>query len=232
MIIIKIKHSRISGNYKYMKSSIISFILIITTILAYSQSGQDYMLIMVKQKKEFRASQTEQDFQELANNFESIANANTDKWHPLYYAAFCYINMSFTTNSPEIKDSYLDDAQTFIDKALEIYPEESELFVLQGLLYQGRIQIDPAKRGRSFAGKAQKALKKAKELNPENPRAYYLLGMNALHTPKSVGGGPKSACPLFKTAIAKFEKNIPEHVLSPTWGGERNQKLYSENCLK
>ena len=215
-----------------MKTSIISFVLIFTSIFVYSQSGQDYTLNMVKQKKAFRMTETEQGFQELANNFESIANANTDKWHPHYYTAFCYINMSFTTKSPDKKDPYLDKAQSFIDKGLEIYPEESELFVLQGLLYQGRIQIDPTKRGRSFSGKAQKALKKAKEFNPNNPRAYYLLGMNALHTPESIGGGLEVACPLLKTAIEKFDKNVPEHVLSPTWGGERNQQLYSENCLE
>jgi len=215
-----------------MKSSIVSFILILTTIFAYSQSGQDYMLNMVKQKKAFRTTNTEQGFQELANNFESIANTNIDKWHPLYYAAFCYINMSFTTKEPGKRDPYLDKAQVFIDKSLEIYPEESELFVLQGLLYQGRIQIDPTKRGRNFSGKAQKALKKAKEYNPDNPRTYYLLGMNALHAPESFGGGSEAACPLFKTAIEKFENNVPENVLSPTWGGDRNQQLYSENCLE
>jgi len=51
--------------------------------------------------------------------------------------------MSFVGKVNEKKDTNLDNAQRFIEKALEIYPEESELWVLQGLIYQGRIQIDP-----------------------------------------------------------------------------------------
>jgi tetratricopeptide (TPR) repeat protein len=215
-----------------MKKGFISFLLILVVLSAFPQDDQDYMMMMVKQKKAFKMAATEKDFQDLAGNFERIANAEIDKWHPLYYAAFCYLNMSFMGKVNEKKDADLDKAQQMIDKALEIYPEESELWVLQGLLYQGRIQIDPMKRGKDFSAKAGQALKKAKEFNPDNPRAYYLLGLNILHTPKVMGGGAEAACPLFKQASEKFVKHIPENVLSPTWGGEENDKLYNEHCLK
>ncbi|MBL7103786.1 MAG: hypothetical protein ISS18_05600 [Bacteroidales bacterium] len=213
-----------------MKTTIISLFLIMATVFVYSQTEQDYMMIMVKQKKAFKMAQTEKDFQDLANSFERIANTETDKWHPLYYAAFCYINLSFVSEGSDKKDSYLDKAQTFIDKAIEIYPEESELFVLQGLLYQGRIQIDPETRGRNYSMKAGEALNQAKKFNPDNPRAYYLLGMNVLHIPEAFGGGIKAACPLFKTAMEKYRTTVPDHVLSPTWGGEQNQQQYAQNC--
>jgi tetratricopeptide (TPR) repeat protein len=215
-----------------MLKSIISILFILLAAFAFPQDNDDYMTVMVKQKKAFRMAVTEKDFQDLANSFERIANYNIDQWHPLYYAAFSYINMSFVSKVNENKDADLDKSQTFIDKGLEIYPEESELWVLQGLLYQGRIQIDPIKRGKEFSTKAAQALKKAKEFNPENPRAYYLLGLNVLHTPKAIGGGTEAACPIFKQANEKFIKYVPEHVLSPTWGGEENDKLYNENCLK
>lgn len=195
-----------------------------------AQDESSYMMIMVKHKKSFKMARTEQDFQNLANSFERIANAETDQWHPLYYSALCYINMSFVNEDNEQKDAYLDKAQTFIDKALEIYPDESEILVLQALLYQGKIQIDPAGRGMTYSAKANEQLNAARELNPDNPRAYYLLGLNVLHTPAAFGGGPDAACPLFKTAVEKFNSAVPENVLAPTWGGERNQSLYSQNC--
>lgn len=215
-----------------MKHGIISILIVLIASLAFPQHEEDYMMVMVKQKKAFKMAVTEKDFQDLADNFERIANTEIDKWHPLYYAAFCYLNMSFVGKEIEKKDRDLDNAQKFIDKGLEIYPEESELWVLQGLLYQGRIQIDPVKRGKEFSTKANQALKKAKEFNPENPRAYYLLGLNVLHTPKAIGGGAEAACPFFKQANEKFSKYIPENVLSPTWGGEENDKKYNENCIK
>jgi len=210
----------------------IASLLIIQSLLAFAQAENEYVQVMVNQKKAIKMAATEKDFQDLADNFERISTTATDKWHPLYYAAFCSINKSFVAKDAEVKDNGLDQAQKFIEKALEIYPEESELWVLQGLLYQGRIQIDPMKRGREYSQKANQVLNKARTFNPENPRAHYLLGLNTLHTPKAFGGGPETACPLFKTANEKFAKHIPDHVLSPTWGGEECEKQYNGNCLK
>jgi len=213
-----------------MKKTITIILILLISVSAFSQNNQDYMMVMVKQKKSFRMARTIEDFQGLADNFERVANANTDQWHPLYYGAFCYINMSFIEKVGEKKDGHLDKAQELVNKAIEIYPEESELFVLQGLLYQGRLQIDPATRGREYSTKATNAFNKAKEFNLDNPRAYYLLGMNILHTPKSMGGGAATACPIIEKAKEKFKEDVPDHVLSPTWGGEENQELYNKNC--
>ena len=204
--------------------------LILITLVSFSQYNSEYITIMVKQKKALRMSTTVPDLQVLANNFERISNAESDKWHPLYYASFCYVNMSFLSKDVEKMDEYLDKAQEFINKAFEIYPEESELFVLQGLLYQGRMQVNPSERVQENIVLAGEALNKARSFNPENPRVYYMIGLNLLYSPQSIGGGPEAACPFFQTAIEKYADNIPEHVLSPTWGGEENHKRYYKYC--
>ena len=116
-----------------MKKTIGLILLLLITLVSFSQYGGDYMMIMVKQKKAIRMAATVPALQDLANNFERISNAESDKWHPLYYAAFCYVNMSFLTKEPATKDEYLDKAQYFIDKAIEIYPEESEYAVRSAL---------------------------------------------------------------------------------------------------
>lgn len=205
-------------------------LLLLITLGSFSQYSSEYMTIMVKQKKALRVSTTVPSLQELANNFERIANAETDQWHPLYYAAFCYENMSFLSKDTTLKDEYLDKAQYFIDKAMEIYPEESELFVLQGLLYQGRMQVNLNERFQKNLVLAGEALNKALSYNAENPRAYYLLGLNFLYSPESIGGGAEGACPFFQTAIEKFSESIPEHVLSPSWGGEENYNRFNKYC--
>jgi tetratricopeptide (TPR) repeat protein len=200
--------------------------------IAYPQVSSDYVMMMTNQKQALNSAVTEKDFAELAVNFERIANSATDKWHPLYYAALCFINKSFVGADNAAKDADLDNAQNFVEKALEINPEESEILVLQGLIYQGRIQIDPIKRGKDFSLKANLVLKKAAEIDPENPRAYYLQGLNILHTPKMFGGGLEAACPLFEKANEKFAKHIPANILSPSWGGEECANLYQEKCHK
>jgi hypothetical protein len=45
-----------------------------------------------------------------------------------------------------------------------------------------------------------------------------------------MGGGPDNACPLFEKAQKKFRNNIPQNVLSPTWGGEENDRMYRKHC--
>ncbi|MCB0804690.1 MAG: hypothetical protein KDC05_02775 [Bacteroidales bacterium] len=213
-----------------MKKSVFLSVMIFFNAILFAQDGSDYMNIMVKQKNAFRMTHTVDGFQSLANDYERIANAEIDKWQPLYYAALCYLNMSFITDDLDKVDGYLDSAQPFIDRALEIYPDESELHVLQGMLYQARIKVDAAGRGMQYSMKATEELNKAKEYNRDNPRVYYLLGMNVLHTPESFGGGAEAACPYFKKADQLFKSYVPENVLSPTWGPERNQQLLSSNC--
>ena len=211
-----------------MKQTVLFVFLFSFGISCFSQG--DYMNVMVRQKNAFKMSHSVDDFQSLANAYERIANAESDKWHPLYFAALCYLNMSFITDNMEQVDAYLDKAQPFIDKAMEIYPDESELHVLQGMLYQARIKVDPAGRGMNYSMKANEELNRAREYNPDNPRVYYLLGMNVLHTPETFGGGAQAACPLFEKAHEKFETYVPDHVLSPTWGAERNFALLRQHC--
>ena len=213
-----------------MKTTIAVFLLFLTSLFTYSQYGQDYIMNMVNQQKALRMANTIPALQGLANNYERISNAESDKWHPLYYASLCNIYMSFKSSDAQIKDEYLSKAQIFLDKAFELYPDESELFVLQGFIYQAMLQVNPNERGREFFVLAGDALNEAKQLNPENPRVYYLIGVNLLNAPESVGGGTEAACEFFQTAAEKFPNYTPQHVLSPTWGGEENQKRYSKYC--
>ncbi|MFU8844569.1 MAG: hypothetical protein ACNA7V_12270 [Bacteroidales bacterium] len=199
-------------------------------LAAQAQQENNYVMVMVQHKKSLNLARNLSDFQNLADSFERIARAETHQWHPLYYAALCYINMSIVNEKPESSQDYLDQAQVLIDRALKIYPDESELFVLQALLYQGRIRADQTGQGREFLIRAGTALDKAKSFNPDNPRIYYLMGLNLLFLPEAAGGGAVVACPMFITATEKFGKEQPSHVLSPTWGGERNEQFLTQYC--
>ena len=213
-----------------MKKTIGLILIFLTTLVSYSQYGKDYIMVMVNQQKAMSMAKTVPAMQDVASNFERISNSETDKWHPLYYTSLCYIYMSFMSEEAKNKDEYLDNAQLFLDKAIEIYPDESELFVLQGFLYQAKLQVNPNERGKEYFVLAGESLNQAKLLNPENPRVYYLIGVNLLNAPKSIGGGSDLACQFFQTAIEKFTNCTPDHVLSPSWGGEENQKRYSKYC--
>jgi tetratricopeptide (TPR) repeat protein len=160
------------------------------------------------------------EYVEIGNQFERISNIEKTEWLPLYYATFAYIMISFQEPENAKKDQYLDQAQKYLDQALALEPNESELHMLQGFLYPSRITIDPMTRGMELMPKMNQSLDKALELNPDNPRVYYLRATMTFHMPEAYGGGAAKALPMFQLAEEKFGIFKPKTNISPNWGKE------------
>ncbi|NQT77208.1 MAG: hypothetical protein HQ565_05810 [Bacteroidetes bacterium] len=207
-----------------MKKIILTSIIVLATMITFA-GEKEYMQAMEKNLQELKTAKTAADFQQIANNFEQISEAEGNKWLPYYYVSYSYMNYIFVGKGTEDIDKYLDMAEAFLEKARELSPDNSEIEVLQGWIYQGRIQVDPMGRGMVYSEKAAASFGKAKNLNPGNPRIYFLTGQNILHTPEMFGGGADAACPYFLVAMEKFETFEPESSVSPNWGKEYNNKL-------
>ena len=206
---------------------------IITMMIAASVIGQNdqFATAMSDNLKSLAKAENSEDYQNLANQFDRIAGVETAEWLPLYYAGFCYINMSFSERDGDKVDQLLDKAQKYIDRAEEMNSNSAELAILQGFLFQGRISVNPMTRGMKYAGKADDQFREAKRIDPENPRIYYLLGMNAYNTPSMFGGGAKAAQPHFSEAAEKYKTFEPQSKLDPNWGEESNKNML-EQCNK
>jgi len=213
-----------------MKTLTITLITMMITVLSFGQNNQ-YTATMADNLKTLAKAETNDDFQTLANNFDRIAGVETNEWLPLYYAGYCYINMSFSEQDGDVVDQLLDKAQKYIDRAEEISPDEPEVIILQGFLYQGRISVNPMSRGMKYSGRAEDQFLEAKKIDPENPRTYFLLGMNTYNTPSMFGGGAKAAQPYFEKAAEKFKTFESQSDLYPNWG-EENNKNKLEQCNK
>jgi hypothetical protein len=160
----------------------------------------------------------------LANQFERIANAETGKWHPGYYTAYCYVWATAVGKMPaEDKHKLLDLAQSQMDILQKTFKKESEIFALQAFVYQMR--ITDMSKGFKYSSLASEALEEAEKLNPNNPRVYYLRGNNKFHTPKAFGGGKEKAKPMFEKAAALFESQKPANAIEPAWGSEHNKQM-------
>jgi hypothetical protein len=131
--------------------------------------------------------------------------------------------MSFEEPDGTKKDQILDRAQENLDRALTIFPDESELYALQAFLYPSWVTADPMGRGMQYMEKMGKALEKAKAFSPDNPRALFLEAVHILNLPTSMGGGPGAARPIFLEADAKFRAFHNEDPLWPDWGEETNR---------
>ena len=167
------------------------------------------------------------DMQQVIGRFTRISQAESNRWEAFYYLAYTQINFCFWEKDGDKKDAILDEAQKSIDKALEINGDKSELFALQGFLYQGRIQVS-SMRGMTYSPKAAEILEKAIKENPENPRAHFLMGQNIYYTPAMFGGGSKNALPKFQKAKELFEKENGKSGIEPKWGGKSNNSMLSK----
>lgn len=204
-------------------------ILIFCTVTIFSASSQNrYEKAMQNAVDKLNNAQYLTDFMDAANTFERISMNEQNKWLPNYYAAYSYIVVSFQEPDAANKEKYNKKAQQFIDKAIEIAPEESEVHALQAFLYPAVIMTDPMNLGPVYMEKMNRSLEKAIELNPENPRSYYLRAITVLNMPDNFGGGAKTAKPIFEQAQEKFETFKPETSISPNWGKEQNEQELSK----
>jgi tetratricopeptide (TPR) repeat protein len=201
-------------------------LLLAALMSAVPLAGQQnrYEQSMLRAIERMNSASSINEYQDAANMFERIAQAEQSEWLPLYHAGYTYIMIAVAEpDDLRAKDRYLDRAQEFVDRALKIAPEESELFALQAFIYPIRMSIDPA-RGMELFDRLNATLNRAIRLNPENPRGHYLRAVTTLNIPEAFGGGPAAAKPFFVTAKEKFDNFRPASPLWPDWGKEHNQE--------
>ncbi len=204
-----------------MKTKLIILTIIVNiTLISFSAYGQEdrYTAAMKSAIEMMDQASEPGEFVESANQFERIATAEKNRWMPYYYASYSLVVMSFDENDGGKKDQVLDRAQELLDRGLELQAEESELHVLQAFLYPSRIMVDPMGRGMTYIEKMLTSLETARSLNPENPRTYFLEGVNKLNFPPSMGGGADMAKPILEEALSKFEAFTNDDPLWPAWG--------------
>lgn len=164
-------------------------------------------------------------FVALANSFERIGNTEKKYWQPWYYAALCYGFMAVNAPDKTLIDPLTAKAEEYINKALSLTEDNSELSALQGMISNTKILVDPMNRWQIYSVEGAAFLETAKKQNPLNPRPYLIEARTKLFTPSAMGGGPDAARPIIEKALNNFSLFIPENSLSPVWGLEQTKKL-------
>lgn len=211
----------LSAKYPVRRYLSVLFILLFGGIL-FAQTDFDNAII--DGLHQLDSAKTMEDMQAVANKFERIAQAKPDEWLPLYYSAMVNGIQAFKIQDTEQKKALTDHALEMIDKALEINPDESEIYTLQGMIYQAVITIDPMNNGQLYSSKANGCFKTALKLNANNPRPYYLQAISLFYTPAEYGGGKKAALPLFEKAMELYKGESTEPSIYPHWGKDDCEK--------
>lgn len=211
-----------------MNIKTISFLLAMSvTVFAYA--SDKFTETMQKYISQVYAAQTIEEFQPVINSFERIAQAEPNRWEPLYYSAYGNLMMAVRQQEAAKKDQYLDLALAAVERAKKLQPAESEVIALEGFVHMIRVAVDPATRGQQYSGLAMQTFGKAVQLNPNNPRALALLAQMQYGMAQFFGASTAEACGTARKALQVFESDVPKHPLAPMWGKDMVQD-FLQNC--
>ncbi|HVX48545.1 MAG TPA: hypothetical protein VHB48_00255, partial [Chitinophagaceae bacterium] len=161
----------------------------------------------------------------LSDAFIRIGDAEKTQWQPYYYAALALSTAGWM--GTQAKDFDLDaNAQkmnTLCDKAEALATtdaDKSEICAIRNMSATQQMMVDPQSRYMQYGMEASNQLKKGMQLNPNNPRLYYLQGMSLFNTPTQYGGGKDKAKPVFEKAISLYNAEQPDGF-SPRWGKDQ-----------
>ncbi len=205
-----------------------TLLVVLAVLFASHCIAGNYYETMKSNIEKLEKSTSIDELNQLAALFLRIANTEKEEWLPNYYACYAYTRSTHFMSDGDSIDSALDQAQTILDKLLNTQEKESEVHVLQAMVYSLRI-TNPT-RGYKYSSLSNKSLDRAEQLNGNNPRIYYCRANNVYHTPKVFGGGSDKAIGLYEKAKALFENSSVDNDLFPSWGNYHNG-LMLDKCL-
>lgn len=211
-----------------MKKLVLIIGILVAGLSLNAQSEQAYINAMSKGLQSMGAAQTMEDWQAVAGQFERITAKVTDQWHPQYYAALAYINMSFRVNELAEKDKFTAKAQTFIDAAKKLAPNNSEVVALQGFKYMIELSADPGTRGQTMSPMAMQQLGKAVSIDPNNPRANIFLAQMEMGMAQFFGSPTDKACEKGQKALDLFNAPVKAETFDPSWGKEQAEQFVKQ----
>ena len=150
--------------------------------------------------------------------FDLAAGKWPDEWAANYYAAWSKAIISYNEPDKKRKDMLLDQADNYFEKVKSLNDKSDETFVLGALIANARLSVDPSSRWKKYGDIFSENLEKAKAINADNPRIYYLKGVSLFYTPAAFGGGRKKAKEYLEKAKPLFAKQDKSSILKPYWG--------------
>jgi len=210
-----------------MKKIIFSFLLF-TSAAVMAQSDK-YEAAMKKNLAQFDSVKTTADFQSLSAAFERIGDAEKTQWLPYYYAALALTTPGWTDQQLD-KDANADKINALCAKAEALTTDntdKAEILSVRNMAATQQMMIDPQSRWMSYGQKAGEYLQQAMQLNPNNPRLYYLQGMSVFNTPEQFGGGKDKAKPILQKSVDLYKAEQAKPMY-PHWGKEQAEQALAQ----
>ena len=206
-----------------MKQFLFSMAMLISAA-SFSQSDK-YTQAMQKNLSMLDSAKTAADLNTASAAFERVGDAEKTQWLPYYWGALAKIRIGWVDNSAD-KDKLAAETKALIAKG-EAINENSEFDALRDMAAVQQMMVNPQERWQTYGKEASDALTAGMQMDPKNPRLYYLQAMSVLNTPEQFGGGKAKALPIFQQAADLF-KTEEKKPLYPTWGAEMNDQMIAQ----
>ena len=157
------------------------------------------------------------------DKMDRIAKKWANEWAPHFYVALCKTELSYNEKDVAKHDAMLDEAEKELDDAITLLGKKTdETWVVAAMIANSRLAADPMNRWQKYGKIFTDDLENAKEINANNPRIYYMKGVNTMFTPKAFGGGKKAAQPYFEKADGFYATESDADITKPYWGKREN----------
>ena len=198
----------------------LSFTLVSSTLEAQSADT-----LIVEGKRVLRAAINAGDHDRMyvarALFERSTADTVRSAWAHYYLALADYRIANYLLGHGEahedLASTHLKSAVEHLTTVTRLDPEAAEAYALLSSVYGRQIGLSPIK-GMLLGPRSSRALSKAKQLAPDNPRVVLAAAFGDFHTPEMWGGNKDRAMEGFKRAAALFARERPTDPLQPTWG--------------
>lgn len=172
------------------------------------------------------SAKTDNDYKTVADNFERIGDAEKKQWLPYYYAGLTLCIDGWKPDTKVDKDQNASRVKQLCDKAAAIH-DNAEIYVLRNMAATQQMLVDPPGRWQTYGKEAHEALQKGLQLDPNNPRLYYLQGASLFNTPEQFGGGKAKARPVLEKALQLFD-SAKVSGFEPQWGKRQTEEMLAQ----
>ena len=188
------------------------------TYPTFAQSG-DSLIASGRQMLQAGESANDLDSMYAARaTFErALADTGLVAWGHYYIALADYRIAGLLEGESKDPSEHLNAAVEHLKKATEIDPQAAEAYSLLSSVYGWQIGLSPMK-SMLLGPKSGKAIQKAKQLAPDNPRVVLSAAISDFNTPKMFGGSKEKSLQGLKRAAELFAQEEPTDPIQPVWG--------------
>ncbi|MBO9565166.1 MAG: hypothetical protein J7621_20485 [Niastella sp.] len=208
---------------------ILATIVVLGLSLTVTAQSEKYTEAMTANLALYDSAKTADDFLSVSAAFERIANTEKTQWLPYYYASLAHVMYGMAKRAADENDAIADKAEQILQKAESLQKDNSEIVLVRSLITTLHMLASPMQRYMEYSPQIEALIEKSKQLDPDNPRPYYIHAMNLRNVPEQFGGGCGVAKPLTEESIKKFGSFKPASGLHPNWG-LKSAKVLLASC--